>query len=730
MINTSEEYKQAMEKNSACIEKADILLKNGTLLHVERKNIKGGIKIDDSVSDAGKFEIGSAITNKLNLSLNNMYDEFTEYDFTDAIVTTWIGKMLETGIEWLKKGVFNAVDPTNTTGIITLECLDNMSKFNKAYDGKLSFPATLQRIVQHCCTICGVLLADSYFPNYSYTIQKNPFDSGITYRAMIAYCAMLAGCYARCNTDGKLELKWYDTGAFTENGKHLEINKFSSLNVATEEVVITGIRVTAADGSEEDQKGETYLAGTEGYVLSIKGNPLVEYGMAKTAASLLAERIVGMRFSPMNASCIGDPSWEAGDAAVLTDRKGRHYNCYLTNVTYAVGEYATISCDAEPAARHSADRYKEIEKIIADIKKDTRHQLSSYGKHMEIMNSLAINAMGYYETVEIQDDGSRITYMHDKPSMEDSTVIYKKSIDGFFWSKDGGETWTGGIDKDGNAVMNVIAAIGLQADWINTGRLQVSDDDGNAIFLVDMDTKQVMMSGNHIMIGGNTATDLIDIANKNASEALEEVQKAKSLQLHLSNEYQGIPTDYRGNYTTFPECLTTVQVTFGSLDITEDAVITATASAAIEGKWDAATNTYTVLGLFADSGWVDFKAVYLTMSVVKRFNVVKQKAGVDGEDSILLQIESSNGNIFKNTGIATTLTVSIIAGNEIIDSSGKMYDYFGTSATLEWKSKKNGETEFSPISPDDIRISDAGFIFTLHPNDVREKNIFRCTLNY
>ena len=70
------------------------------------------------------------------------------------------------------------------------------------------------------------------------------------------------------------------------------------------------------------------------------------------------------------------------------------------------------------------------------------------------MNGLAINAMGYYETVEIQDDGSRITYMHDKPSMGDSKIIYKKSIDGYFWSKDGGNTWTGGIDKNGNAVIN------------------------------------------------------------------------------------------------------------------------------------------------------------------------------------------------------------------------------------------------------------------------------------
>ena len=135
-----------------------------------------------------------------------------------------------------------------------------------------------------------------------------------------------------------------------------------------------------------------------------------------------------MRFRPMTASCLGNPAWEAGDAVLLTDRKGKTYKSFLTNLTYYTGNYESISCDAEPAARHSADHYKEIEQIIANIKRDTRFQLSQYGKYLDQMNGLAINAMGYYETVEIQDDGSRITYMHDKPLMSESMVIYKKSI--------------------------------------------------------------------------------------------------------------------------------------------------------------------------------------------------------------------------------------------------------------------------------------------------------------
>lgn len=634
MINTSAEFKEAMKENNTCISKAEILLKDGTKLSIGSNVIQGGIKIDDSVCSTGKFEIGNAISNKLCIYLNNMRDDFSEYDFTEATVAVWIGKVLSKTTEWIKKGVFIAQDPTTTPGIITLECLDYMSKFNNAYDGKLIFPATLQQIIQYCCSRCGVIFSSDGFPNSGYQITKNPFGSSenFTYRVIVQYCAMLAGCFARCNTDGILELKWYDAQVF-ETGNYAEVKSFNSLSVSTEDVVITGIRVTASDLENEDktEKGETYLAGAEGYVLSISGNPLVEYGQAKTVASLLAERIVGMRFRPMTASCLGNPAWEAGDAVLLTNRKGKTYKSFLTNLTYYTGNYESISCDAEPAARHSADHYKEIEQIIANIKRDTRFQLSQYGKYLDQMNGLAINAMGYYETVEIQDDGSRITYMHDKPLMSESMVIYKKSIDGYFWSKDGGKTWTSGIDKNGNAVMNVIAAIGLHAEWITSGKLQVSDDEGNIIFLVDMDTKQVLISGDHIRIGGETATDLITTANENASEALNAAAKARNVTMQLSNDFQAIAVDSNGNYSQFPEQVeTSPMVMYGTQDITKECSFLVTKSEYVQGTWDNAKKVYTVTGLTADEGWVDIKATYLNIPVVKRFNLVKQYAGEEG----------------------------------------------------------------------------------------------------
>lgn len=58
--------------------------------------------------------------------------------------------------------------------IITLECLDNMHKFDVNYSkSNLTYPATLLQIVQDACRCCGVTLAtDSLqFEYYNYVMR-------------------------------------------------------------------------------------------------------------------------------------------------------------------------------------------------------------------------------------------------------------------------------------------------------------------------------------------------------------------------------------------------------------------------------------------------------------------------------------------------------------------------------------------------------------------------------
>lgn len=105
-------------------------------------------------------------------------------------------------------------------------------------------------------------------------------------------------------------------------------------------------------------------------------------------------------------------------------------------------------------------------------------------------------------------------------------------------------------------------------------------------------------------------------------------------------------------------------------------------------------------------------------------------AGEDGEDAILLMIFSSNGTSFKNSSVATTLTVSIFVGGEEITSSDQMYAKFGDSAVLRWEKKEFGQSDFTEIPSTDSRLSDNGFILTLNANDIYKQTVFNCYLDF
>lgn len=104
--------------------------------------------------------------------------------------------------------------------------------------------------------------------------------------------------------------------------------------------------------------------------------------------------------------------------------------------------------------------------------------------------------------------------------------------------------------------------------------------------------------------------------------------------------------------------------------------------------------------------------------------------GADGKDAVLLIIESSNGTMFKNMSIATNLTVTVIAGGKTITDSKTMKETFGDTAFLTWKQKEMGTSIWTELSTDDSRISDNGFIMTLTADDINEKTVFECSLDY
>ena len=194
-----------------------------------------GLHIEDAVSNDNVFQIGAAIINQCTVVLNNIYNEFSEYNFDGAKIVVYTGLQdLDDGSsEEIKLGTYEVDEPSYDGSLITLKCLDNMSKFDKAYETTLGFPATLYQMVADACSKCGVTLDTSSlnFPHKDYIVSTKPSSDNTTFRQVISWAAQIACCFARCNVDGNLEIKWYNTGEFDNFTTGIDGGVFDSWNV-------------------------------------------------------------------------------------------------------------------------------------------------------------------------------------------------------------------------------------------------------------------------------------------------------------------------------------------------------------------------------------------------------------------------------------------------------------------------------------------------------------------
>lgn len=309
------------------------------------------------------------------------------------------------------------------------------------------------------------------------------------------------GCqYARCDKYGRLTIKWYDTEITDAN--RVAINSTNGFTPNLDDVVITGVQVTEyLESTSTDEEASSYLYGEEGYVLKISENKLIPQGTGEVVANMIGEKCVGMSFRPFETECLTDIVLEAGDAVLITDRKGNKYKSYLTNVVLQPGSFEQISCNAESAARNSSKTYSLVTQAAVDARKSVWRERTTREQALQEFKDRLDNSTGVYTTVQTQQDGSQIFYLHDKPTLAESRAVWKMTAEAWGVSTDGGQTWNGGMTVDGDTIVRILNAVGVNADWINAGAITVTDTDGSIIFSVDMDTKSVYLDGS-VQIGG------------------------------------------------------------------------------------------------------------------------------------------------------------------------------------------------------------------------------------
>lgn len=558
MINVTNQLKTESLLNSNYYVTANAVLRDGTTLNLEKEDFYlDGNGIVDS-SDSGDFPIGVAIEKTATLALVNDDDRFSDYDFAGAQFTLFLNLQLSDRLETIRRGTFIVSKKPATSDEINLTLLDYMSKAETGYNTNLVFPCSVREVLEDACQQTGIVLGDATFKNADYQVQKKPENT--TFRAVIGMVAALAGGNARIDENDNLRIITFDDGAGTITletvpwcdisgntildvgsneietvleRKGFKPNAIRNLTYDVDDVVVTGVKYT-------DNETE-YKYGTDGYVITID-NKLLS-GNEQTGVDLIGKELVGMRLRPFSCDSIAIGYATFGDRITFSDIKGNIYYSYLTDVDFAFSGSTSFSCNAKSMEDLNADYPDSMQVEVDNAKKDTEKKITAYDAKLKQMNELAANTLGFYYTEEIQSDGSTISYRHDKPTLADSKVIYKTGADGFFLSVDGGQTWKAGFDSNGDAVLNILYAIGIQSDWINTRGFTAKDNDGNITFRIDAETGAVNLNATELTIKGKTPEN---VANAEVEKFITEVYspQIKVLQEQIDGQIEAFFGDY------------------------------------------------------------------------------------------------------------------------------------------------------------------------------------------
>lgn len=521
MKNVSDKLKNIIEKGGLFYAYAKVLFADGTEITLDSED-------DFSISDNGYSEsggddlpLGSALSKTITLSLFNEDGRFSDYDFFYSQITLYTEADLEDGTqERINEGVFYVTSPVAKGEVIEITAYDAMYKTNKEFTSKLSYPATTRNLLLEVCAFVGITAADAHFKNEDFQIQSMPEKT--TARKIIGYIAQIAVGNAIIK-NGSLSIKSYDfeplkdvtdgtlyTELPTQNAKYHVLSEYSDYpTVGMNPVTITGIRTT----KRVNNKDVEYLNGTDDYALTIT-NPLIT-GAEEKALELIGGVLNGVTLTSFSGTFFPYPTAEIMDCAVIVDQNDKAYKTVITTHDFSYPGESELSCGIKDPETNSSTYYSESAEMYHKVQAEANKNRKEMESAIENLQTTLANAKGMYTSKVRQADGSYITYLHDKPTMSESENVIKITSDAVGVSTDGGQTYPYGFFLTGDLVAKVLYAIGINADYINTGALTIRDKDGNITFYADTETGRVDIRAESLSIGGQTLEAIANIAVKN-----------------------------------------------------------------------------------------------------------------------------------------------------------------------------------------------------------------------
>lgn len=504
MINVSDEFRELMQTRTDFKENAEITFADGTVLELTEKDFTVSNNSVTDASETSGIPLGVAVCRNIQIEIINDDERFAFYDFFGAKIRLYLTFQLSETVERIEYGTFTVLTPETYGETIIITALDDMYKADRDYSTNITYPASLQTILVDACNTLDIPLGSTSFHNSDFVVNEKPTD--ITFRQMFGYIAMIAGGNARIDTTGRMRILSYDFeklervsqvidggiyspwnnpidlnggsfspwnlgdvadgGTFTDRNEYHSLSNWSNLKVDTDDVVITGVQTTYTDSENVEHKA---IYGTEGYVLSVE-NPLI-VGQEEFAVGLIGNVMVGGRFRQFIGDLVSNPTIEFMDIAVISDRKGNMYASFMTDITFQFFGFTTLKNSAEPALRNSAKTYSDATKTLVKARELVKNERTAREQAVAQLAKDLKNSSGLFMTEDVQPDGSTIYYMHDKPTLAESMIVWKLTALAFGISTDGGKTYPYGFTVNGDLITRLLYAEGIDASYINAGTI-------------------------------------------------------------------------------------------------------------------------------------------------------------------------------------------------------------------------------------------------------------------
>lgn len=534
MINASNTFKEKLQDGEQVIEIVDITFSDGTTKTLENEIMIGNNDFSDC-AESSSFPVGATVCKTMKLELDNTEDQWKDYNFYQAKVhaylklqtsvaepaseSIWMDDFYEPILdtdgnsivlsraasedryETIDKGVYTITTPEQYGEILSFTALDDMYKTNAKYYSALTLPQTVIALVRDTCESLNIPMGFSSMAHGNVVVTALP--DNMTFRQLIGWAAMLETANARIDNRGYLQFIKWNFGA-VENGSLVPIKLEDYVNsptLSSDDIVITGIRV-------KNKESES-LFGTTGYVLELENNLLSDSDLGIVAA-WIGGNLVGARFRNLQGDLIYNPLLEFGDMAYSFDRNGNKYLTPITNVSSPLNGITTVKTQADDPIRNSSTYMSEATKALVEARQLVKDERTEREKAVERLANTLKESGGLYMTEDPQDDGSVIYYMHNKPTLEESDIVWKLTAEAIGISTDGGKTYPYGFTVTGEMITRLLYAEGINASYINAGALIVRDTNGKIIFSADIDNNQIAIDGASVRIGASPLNRLLN----------------------------------------------------------------------------------------------------------------------------------------------------------------------------------------------------------------------------